>query len=415
LATIVLVAAALVIGTLISTWQAVRATRAERLADDRLIAETQARAAEAQQRKQAEAQQAAAEANFEKAKTTVDRYFTLVSEDKLLDVPGLQPLREDLLESALEFYQNLAVERPDDLALLADLAVTYLRLSHVYIALDRADDAATAIRQALDTTSRLQSHPEADRYERKLAGFCRGVRWTQGAMTPPRDPIGAFQTLLRLEATWRKLAQKHPSNAAMQSDLASIQGLVGLLMAEVKRRPEAIRFFRQSLAIDERLSAEYPNVPRYRGDQADASIQLARYLREEGNVDEANALLRQGVDVAEALVKQHPEIPAYRRTLATGLFNLSGEIGEDRPQEGMTMIVRAVDLAESLVREHPKIEWYRELWDTGAAGATGLGNRLKGSKPHPLWKVTPRVAGHASAAYSCGECQRKPSSARKSG
>ena len=53
-------------------------------------------------------------------------YFTQVSENKLLDVPGLQPLRKDLLESA-----------PDRIAFLhkpftpAMLAETVARLSRV--------------------------------------------------------------------------------------------------------------------------------------------------------------------------------------------------------------------------------------------------------------------------------------------
>jgi hypothetical protein len=34
-----------------------------------------------------------AEANFRQARGAVDRYFTTVSESKLLDVSGLQPLR----------------------------------------------------------------------------------------------------------------------------------------------------------------------------------------------------------------------------------------------------------------------------------------------------------------------------------
>ena len=90
----VLVSASLVLGTVVSTWQAIRATRAERLAEA-------ARTAEAEQRTEAEKQREQADANFQKARKTVDEYFTLVSESKLLDVPGLQPLRTDLLEAAL--------------------------------------------------------------------------------------------------------------------------------------------------------------------------------------------------------------------------------------------------------------------------------------------------------------------------
>ena len=66
--TVGLVAAALVVGTIVSTWQAIRATRAENLADARLVTETEARqaadkarAAEAEQRKVAETERAEAE------------------------------------------------------------------------------------------------------------------------------------------------------------------------------------------------------------------------------------------------------------------------------------------------------------------------------------------------------------------
>jgi serine/threonine protein kinase len=58
-----------------------------------------------------------AEANFEKARAAVDAYLTKVSESQLLTVPGLQPLRRDLLTSALTFYQDFLKERGHDSAL----------------------------------------------------------------------------------------------------------------------------------------------------------------------------------------------------------------------------------------------------------------------------------------------------------
>src|SRR5262249_25430354 len=55
-----------------------------------------------------------AEQNFRLAFEAVDEYYTRVSESKLLAVPGLQPLRQELLGTALEFYRNFARERHDD-------------------------------------------------------------------------------------------------------------------------------------------------------------------------------------------------------------------------------------------------------------------------------------------------------------
>ena len=76
----------------------------------RADAEEQHRQAE-KARSEADAQRQRAEANFAKARAAVDDYLTKVSESQLLDVPGLQPLRRDLLQSALAFYQDFLKKR----------------------------------------------------------------------------------------------------------------------------------------------------------------------------------------------------------------------------------------------------------------------------------------------------------------
>src|SRR5262249_53767246 len=204
-ATVSLVAASLVLGTPASTWQAIRAIRAEGLAKDRMAAEAnarteadKARTAEAEQRRSAEAerakaeeqravaeaerskadaQRAVAEANYQKAREAVDKYFTLVSESTLLDVPGLQPLRKELLEAALKFYQGLAAERTGDPAVLAALAVTYMRLAMINHTVDQNDDAVIALDQALKVIGRLRSEfPDQREPLRRLGGFWKGLR-----------------------------------------------------------------------------------------------------------------------------------------------------------------------------------------------------------------------------------------------
>src|SRR5262249_19408688 len=62
----------------------------------------------------AKAQRARAEENFAKARAVVNDYFTRVSESQLLQVPGMQPLRAQLLDSARKFYEEFAMERTDD-------------------------------------------------------------------------------------------------------------------------------------------------------------------------------------------------------------------------------------------------------------------------------------------------------------
>src|SRR4029077_7800029 len=122
-----------------TTWQAIRATHerdravvAEGLAHARLESETRAhteadaaRKDAVEQRDRALKAEERAEANFRKARQAVDEYFTLVSESKLLDIPGLQPLRKQLLEAAQRYYQGFVDEREQDPKLRGELAATY--------------------------------------------------------------------------------------------------------------------------------------------------------------------------------------------------------------------------------------------------------------------------------------------------
>ena len=155
------------------------------------------------ERNEAQKQREQAKANLQKARAAVDESFTMVSESKLLDVPGLQPLRKDLLEAALRFYRDFALDRSSDPHMMADVAITYLRIGQVNSALDRNDDAIVAVRQALDIIERLRrEHPSDLESQRKLAGFCTERRWAQKGTVVPSNPLAAFETLLRLEAMW---------------------------------------------------------------------------------------------------------------------------------------------------------------------------------------------------------------------
>jgi serine/threonine protein kinase len=83
-----------------------------------------------QQRNVAEREFERAEANLIKARAAVDDYLTTVSENTLLksSVPGLQPLRKELLLTALGYYQGFVRDHEEDPALRMELAAATFRV-----------------------------------------------------------------------------------------------------------------------------------------------------------------------------------------------------------------------------------------------------------------------------------------------
>ena len=100
----------LVGATVISVWQAVRANQARAEAVLAYAAETQQRREAQDQRDRAIKAEEDATASMKGARAAVDDYLTTISESRLLKSrsPGLQPLRKELLTTALKYYEDFS-------------------------------------------------------------------------------------------------------------------------------------------------------------------------------------------------------------------------------------------------------------------------------------------------------------------
>src|SRR5262249_51351635 len=153
----------LIAGVVASTWQAFRARNAEVAAQVERDHALQAEADAMRQRDRAEE-------GFRQARQAVDDYFTQVSESKLLHVPGMHPLRKELLESARKYYQRFLDERGDDPSLRGDLGQTWYRLGRITDDLGIKPEALAALRKAGALQEELvRAHPETAEYRRDLA------------------------------------------------------------------------------------------------------------------------------------------------------------------------------------------------------------------------------------------------------
>jgi len=357
--TISLIVMILIGAVSISTWQAFRATRAEHDADIR---------------------RAEAETNHQRARQAIEEYFTLVSESKLLDIPGLQPLRKSLLDSALRYYQEMLTQRDTDPQALADIALAYLRVANICCEVDRNDDAVAALEAALDAVDRLRrEHPQAREQQLRLAGYWKVSRPASLSTRFPKDFLAAERTLSRFLEVWETLAAENPQVEGFQSDLAYINALVGDFQgsrAFIRDRaafPRAVDFMSKAAGIWDRLSQEHPNEPTYVENLAAAHNQLIWLFRQTGQQREAEAALDRAHSLYERLANQHPNVPAYREGLARSLHHVGKRLERaGRNDEAIAMHRRAFEMLMDLAMQFPMTRSHSDMMMQNINALRGL-------------------------------------------
>ncbi len=93
---------------------------------------------------------AQAEANFRQARAAVEEYFTTVGQETLLDEPGMHPLRERLLRSALKYHESFLAQRQDDPSQKAELALSAHRYAEIARLMGRSDEVVPSLHRAID-------------------------------------------------------------------------------------------------------------------------------------------------------------------------------------------------------------------------------------------------------------------------
>lgn len=339
--TAVLLALALVAGTVVSTWQAIRAGKAEELASDRLAKEQEAREE--------------AEANLQRARELVDEYFTLVSDSKLLDVPVLQPLRKELLQSALKYYEGFVRQRTGDSSILADLAATELRITQImYVNGERADRFMPHLERGVTLTEQLVREGRDTREVRaKLAGYMRSNPDTDNYEPggTPIDPDFSLGILGRHAALWEKFMLENPDLPGFQSDLAGTYLYMATVQFKANRHGLASFSIGRAVDLFEGLVREYPAEPRYRLDLSRMYDSRSQGFSALGFANEAKQDRDKTLALREKLVAEFPDIPVYRTWLARS-YREAGDYAANF-DEAQQLYLKSLERFERLAAEYP--------------------------------------------------------------
>jgi tetratricopeptide (TPR) repeat protein len=328
-----------------------------------------------EQRNRAEREHEQSEANFQKARLAVNDYFTLVSESELLDVPGLDTLRRQLLETALHYYEDFIREHHDRSPIQADVAAAHLRVAEItYVNGGSTDQYFPHLRDGVDIIERLiDEHRDTPEVQRQLAGLYVTGKELDISARGAVDLLDVAHYLEKLAHILEKFVADSPEVPELQNDLA---GTCRFIAQSYALRSEALPWFEKAISVWEKLACEHPAVAGYRQNLARAYELRGLHLNLKGQRDSVYQSMQKAFVLRRDLVREYPGRASYTAWLAVSYREL-GELESalKRPQDAEKNIRRALEGQQQLVAVFPTLHTYRhDLAQTQLALARALRN-----------------------------------------
>jgi serine/threonine protein kinase len=306
------------------------------------------------ERDRAEQQKRAAETNFKRSLDAVDKMLTRVGETELLYVPQMEPVRRDLLQDALRFYQEFLRERGDSRVVRAEAAGAYTRVGKIQSQLGQSDEAEAAFRQAATLLEELLAEsPDDPALGNDLAGVHNnlGVLYMTDTQRWPQAVTSYRHCLTILE----ELERHHP-NAKNRKDMAvSHLNLVNIYRMMGEYDP-AVKDFDEGRALLDGLLADDPGNAEYSARLAECYNNVGLVYAAQGHTADAEAVYRKELDLYKQLRHDHPDVVTYQRGMSAAYNNLGLLYVRDRKHaKAEEAYKESLALNEATLRDHPNV------------------------------------------------------------
>lgn len=257
--------------------------------------------------------------NFAWAQEAVDRFFTRVSEDHLLNQSGMQPLRKQLLGLAANYYDKFIIARPSDANSRKELAEAYRRLARITAITESESAAIPVLEKGIDAFRKLaDANPDVLEYRIGLASCLTDLgryrRVVGDRLKCDEAYKAAIDELARLE-------QVHPSDERVNKSLAAVRANYSGYLGDEERFVEAKEFLEQALASYRKLETQTPGA--FQLSIADLVGNLAVLARREGNEKAAQLRFKEALDLHERYASIHKDELLARQRLGRSRYNLA--------------------------------------------------------------------------------------------
>jgi tetratricopeptide (TPR) repeat protein len=339
LSTAAIVFMALIAGTAVATWQAMRATRAEKETRGALARMTVAQ---------------------DQTRKALDTLFDDVVEAMFAKQPKLEETEKSFLRRVASLYEEVGRQTAGAAGARILQAEGSFKAAHLRALLGEHSEAVETYRQAEALLRQLAGEfPDVPDYRQRLARLEGNLGILLAEMGKVPEAETAFRSAVTLES---KLVADSPANRRYRRDLANGYNDLGVAMQRQIRLAEAEEAFRQALALKEHLASEAGAEPADQLALARSRSSFGSLLRSQGRYAEAEGLYRQALEALQARQRDPAAPPRYRDWLADAHHGLGIVLAElKREAQAETAFRHALEIRKGLTDEFPKVLEYRRV------------------------------------------------------
>jgi eukaryotic-like serine/threonine-protein kinase len=309
-----------------------------------------------QMRQSAEANLEQARVNFQRARRAVDQFYTRFYEKGVLDLPGMEKVRKEVLGEMLQYYKEFLDQQHDDPSLRRELADTCLRLAMTTSMISGAADALGLFRRALRDYELLAEAAPDDTTIQNHMGTCLGwIALLEGKLG---DNESARRTHLRTIDHFQSLVRRRPEDDQFRYDLSQHYGnLANHDLTKLRDGPQAREAYGKALDLQKDLVRRNPQNLEYKANLAMTYNNLSMAT---DDLPEQLRMIQEALELRKQLVEQAPTNNWFRRNLARTYQNLAiYQEYDNRPEDALKAMEECLRLLKQVVTEQPTVTLYQ--------------------------------------------------------
>ncbi|HEY2883107.1 MAG TPA: serine/threonine-protein kinase, partial [Pirellulales bacterium] len=326
-----------------------------------LLAKEQARTSAALVQSESNSQAALAnfqraEEHFKQARDAVDQ-FGMGMADRLLEIPGAESLRRDVLMEALGYYRQFLSHASNDLQLRQEIAVAHFKSAAIAAKLGHPADAVTEYQASEKLLTALTANQGAsDEVRSQLATTHNNLGLLLAARGDVAQARTHYESAIALQ---QRLVGEQKSNLNFAFQLAESEGNLGMLLDQMGDAAQAEKLLRSAVDVLRRGAQGAEHAPQAARDLAIACNNLSFVLRNR-DPDAAQQTANEAIAILELLVQENPTRAQFQDDLALCSNNLAAlETYQQHWTSAIPWHQKAIALEDRLVRKAPAVVRYR--------------------------------------------------------